>query len=277
MINADNYKGIFYKDKKITKFYEGGAHFKYQDLVLELNKLLKESSNISNNFNNSFISKKSKNSNNSSMRKNSSSSLHNGNKNSNNVVSIKFNTLDYDNNSNNRINYKNNSKFKPKKKLYIHLVTETNKKDFQTINSLSVKKTRKNPLETKNNLPIIQSSYFNNISKKILLHKNNYNKDDNLKYKYNLFSPLKDFELARNSKNSKEKIYNEVMKKLMEKNQIASNEIIKNFEHKDNCIVNNFLDKIKKKEKNFKLSQKVIDLKQNSTKNRKIILSNLKF
>ena len=28
----NEYKGIFYKDNKEHKFYEGGAHFKYKEL-----------------------------------------------------------------------------------------------------------------------------------------------------------------------------------------------------------------------------------------------------
>ena len=37
-----NYKGIFYKEEKEKKYYEGGAHFSYSELVFELNKLIKE-------------------------------------------------------------------------------------------------------------------------------------------------------------------------------------------------------------------------------------------
>ena len=37
-----NYKGIFYCDEKEKQYYEGGAHFKYSDLVHVLNKLIKE-------------------------------------------------------------------------------------------------------------------------------------------------------------------------------------------------------------------------------------------
>jgi len=38
----ENYKGIFYNDHEEKKYYEGGAHFKYSDLVRELNKLIQE-------------------------------------------------------------------------------------------------------------------------------------------------------------------------------------------------------------------------------------------
>jgi hypothetical protein len=38
----ENYKGIFYNDHEEKKYYEGGAHFKYSDLVRELNKLCQE-------------------------------------------------------------------------------------------------------------------------------------------------------------------------------------------------------------------------------------------
>ena len=37
-----NYKGIFYNDEKEKKYYEGGAHFKYSDLVKKLLTLIKE-------------------------------------------------------------------------------------------------------------------------------------------------------------------------------------------------------------------------------------------
>ena len=37
-----NYKGIFYREEKEKKFYEGGAHFKYSDLVKALLDLIKE-------------------------------------------------------------------------------------------------------------------------------------------------------------------------------------------------------------------------------------------
>ena len=41
-IQMENYKGIFYNDHEEKKYYEGGAHFKYSDLVRELNKLIQE-------------------------------------------------------------------------------------------------------------------------------------------------------------------------------------------------------------------------------------------
>ena len=44
-----NYKGIFYKEEKEKKYYEGGAHFRYSELVSELNKL-KERNNDNENI-----------------------------------------------------------------------------------------------------------------------------------------------------------------------------------------------------------------------------------
>ena len=38
----NNYKGIFYNQETEKKYYEGGAHFKYSDLVRELEKLIEE-------------------------------------------------------------------------------------------------------------------------------------------------------------------------------------------------------------------------------------------
>ena len=41
----ENYKGFFFNKEKEKKYYEGGAHFKYTDLVNALNDLLKEANN----------------------------------------------------------------------------------------------------------------------------------------------------------------------------------------------------------------------------------------
>ena len=38
-MKAKDFKGIYYKNKKPIKYYEGGAHFKYSDLVDALTKL----------------------------------------------------------------------------------------------------------------------------------------------------------------------------------------------------------------------------------------------
>ena len=38
----NNYKGIFYNQETEKKYYEGGAHFKYSDLVRELEKLIEK-------------------------------------------------------------------------------------------------------------------------------------------------------------------------------------------------------------------------------------------
>ena len=51
-----NYKGIFYKEEKEKRYYEGGAHFSYSELVFELNKLIKER-NKDNDMNSSKDSK----------------------------------------------------------------------------------------------------------------------------------------------------------------------------------------------------------------------------
>ena len=45
MNNKNDYKGIFYEDNSERKYYEGGAHFSYSDLVYELNQLIKERNN----------------------------------------------------------------------------------------------------------------------------------------------------------------------------------------------------------------------------------------
>ena len=42
MEQIGQYKGIFYNNKTTHRYYEGGAHFSYSELVFELNKLIKE-------------------------------------------------------------------------------------------------------------------------------------------------------------------------------------------------------------------------------------------
>ena len=42
IINMEEYKGIFYNDNSEKKYYEGGAHFRYKDLVRELTFIKKQ-------------------------------------------------------------------------------------------------------------------------------------------------------------------------------------------------------------------------------------------
>ena len=53
-----NYKGIFYKEEKEKKFYEGGAHFKYSDLVFMLNKLIEKKKIRGENIDNDSLNEK---------------------------------------------------------------------------------------------------------------------------------------------------------------------------------------------------------------------------
>ena len=40
MGDKNNFKGIFYNDNNEQKYFEGGAHFKYSELIKQLQNLL---------------------------------------------------------------------------------------------------------------------------------------------------------------------------------------------------------------------------------------------
>lgn len=47
----NNFKGMYYNDQHETKYYEGGAHFKYKELIKKLesiadNKIINDNTNI---------------------------------------------------------------------------------------------------------------------------------------------------------------------------------------------------------------------------------------
>ena len=353
MINSDNYKGIFYNEEKVTKFYEGGAHFKYSDLVYALNCLLKKNivlhrqeSTTSLNIDNVTLD--------------TNTNINNQHRNPENA---RFNTLERETNSKSKVSNlikinlnnnflnnkivlnteKNKSKQKPKKNLIISLLNDAEKyknetirrnqsqfhkknlkianriinnnkitillnnnynnnkianekKNFQTIIPESDDNSQRSHSKfsgqiKKNNLPLIQSSYFNKITKKISLnHKYNKKSGDLKKYKYNLYSPTrnylapgyyKDSDVFTNVKNEgfnendANIKYDEIMNKIMKNNHFASIEIIKNIEKNNDSRVKKFFKNMKKKEENLKGYKNIFDMQQNSSRDRKVKLTEI--
>ena len=204
-----NYKGIFYHKEKEKHFYEGGAHFKYSDLVNRINQMIKEknrfessedSSITSNKINRNELSKL-----NSQEKKINSNLLTiNTQKNNNNIMLMNsknivnteqsleankknklFKLLDYNvkvSPFKNKINNNN--------KLYCYnSIDKNNKKSLKTSafnDNLNESNDNDKKSKYKNNLPPIQSSYFKNApSNKNILEKNNET-NDNSNNKINL-------------------------------------------------------------------------------------------
>ena len=204
-----NYKGIFYHKEKEKHFYEGGAHFKYSDLVNRINQLIKEknqfessedSSITSNKINRNELSKL-----NSQEKKINSNLLTiNTQKNNNNIMLMNsknivnteqsleankknklFKLLDY----NVKVSpFKN--KINNNKQLYCYnSIDKNNKKSLKNSalnDNLNESNDNDKKSKYKNNLPPIQSSYFKNaISNKNIYEKNNET-NDNSNNKINL-------------------------------------------------------------------------------------------
>jgi hypothetical protein len=156
----NNFKGIFYKAKREKKYYEGGAHFKYSDLVKELNKLINKP-NINLTIDNA--------SNSSSQRKG--------------LKIMKYNLTRNEDNKDNLLNHKGTNS---------NLLTLNNYKDMILSNKRNFTKDKnilkKNSLESFNdNLTIIHLKKFhaNSINKNnnkniINTHLNNINKKFNI-------------------------------------------------------------------------------------------------
>ena len=266
-----NYKGIFYKEEKEKKYYEGGAHFKYSDLVRILLALIKDE-------NKNTESKESKISNDSKLNLISSSNKIENIKNEENENEKKINSnlLTINNNPiKNNIKIINTHKYvlnteknidkeKMKKKRLMELLNynlkisnfkknTTKEKKVLNINSNNSidQNYRKKSLKTlenndnfygtnnylnininnkrleNNNLPLIQSSYYNNMSNKNMFNSKNYVNDiknniinlkhvskftlnktkiskDNAFLKNKILSPFKNVNIKRNNAFSKD-------------------------------------------------------------------------
>ena len=167
-----DYKGIFYEKEKEKQYFEGGAHFKYSELVYELNKLIKESNKDTQNTSidsreNIFLSNKNPHIWKEGIK---SKSIKNQTKKPNlNFLTINNNNADYGN----KINIRKSSK--------LILKTEKNKEYLQKNKLLGLfsKNSKMSPLKTNpnnnKNVQSIDKNYKNYNLKTII---NDRNKKD---------------------------------------------------------------------------------------------------
>jgi len=233
-----NYKGMFYKEEKEKKLYEGGAHFKYSLLVRALLKLQNQKKSSSETIN-------------SNSEKNDSvfetNSIHRIKENNNNIYSD-VNINQYILTLNNRmdktfhnrgcLSTEKNLRDKERKKKLLDLLnldlkifpiknsSNSKRKNFldsldknyriKSIKQLGINNNKDNNnlsnrtnnyLKTQINhnkkgynydLPLIQSYYFNNFANKSILEKNKDNNNAN-NLKISMFSPMK-LKLSKNNK-----------------------------------------------------------------------------
>lgn len=233
-----NYKGMFYKEEKEKKLYEGGAHFKYSLLVRALLELQNQKKSSSETIN-------------SNSEKNDSvfetNSIHRIKENNNNIYSD-VNINQYILTLNNRmdktfhnrgcLSTEKNLRDKERKKKLLDLLnldlkifpiknsSNSKRKNFldsldknyriKSIKQLGINNNKDNNnlsnrtnnyLKTQINhnkkgynydLPLIQSYYFNNFANKSILEKNKDNNNAN-NLKISMFSPMK-LKLSKNNK-----------------------------------------------------------------------------
>jgi hypothetical protein len=204
-----NYKGIFYHKEKEKHYYEGGAHFKYSDLVDRMNQLIKEKSRFVSSEDSSIISNKINNNEaskmNSQEKKANSHLLTLNTQKNNNNIKLMNNKNILNTEQSVEANKKNkliklldyNIKVSPFKnklynnnKLYCYNSIDKNNKKSLKNSALNENLNESNDIDRKskykNNLPPIQSSHFRNIpSNKNILEKNN-EINDNSNHKINL-------------------------------------------------------------------------------------------
>ena len=198
-----NYKGIFYHKEKEKHYYEGGAHFKYSDLVDRMNQLIKEKSRFVSSEDSSIISNKINNNEaskmNSQEKKANSHLLTLNTQKNNNNIKLMNNKNILNTEQSVEANKKNkliklldyNIKVSPfKNKLYCYNSIDKNNKKSLKNSALNENLNESNDIDRKskykNNLPPIQSSHFKNIpSNKNILEKNN-EINDNSNHKINL-------------------------------------------------------------------------------------------
>ena len=252
-----NYKGLFFNKSKEKKYYEGGAHFKYSDLVSALVELQKDDKNNQETINSK---KEEDNCHNNLIIDNNIKNIKKINVNSN-LMTINSNKNSISNRSPLRTD-KNIDKEKSKKKRIIELynlnvkmssiINDNNRKYFcnnsknksNKINSLknlvndnNINSNRTNYYinsqinngKKEDELPLIQSSYFN----KIYNNKNNFGQNSNInnKYSFKLTSLkktriFKDKLLLKNkilSPNRDSKSGNKFLKKILDTYKYSNN------------------------------------------------------
>ena len=298
-----NYKGIFYHEQKEKNFYEGGAHFKYSDLVkrlidleLEISKNSQTSTkNISIENNNNLnidneekeikITSKEKNNNNSNSLTINSHPIQNNlkiitthkyvlNTEKNDVKEKSkkkrlMELLDYNSKispfKNNHNNYKkvltngNNSKDNNYKRKSLNTIgNNENLYDSHNLLSLYINNnnnSKNKKIKINNNLPLIQSSYFNNISNKNLFD-NNINKN-NINNNIDNFVNLKHISKFTLNK-----------KKISKDNLFLKNKIISPIKIKNNNNRNNaFSNEHSESNKNYQNFETINFIKKNRNRN----------
>ena len=263
-----NYKGIFYHKEKEKHFYEGGAHFKYSDLVNRINQLIKEKSQFVSSEDSSITSNKiNKNElsklNSQEKKINSNLLTINTQKNNNNIMLMNsknilnteqsleankknklFKLLDYNvkvSPFKNKINNNN--------KLYCYnSIDKNNKKSLKNSafnDNLNESNDNDKKSKYKNNLPPIQSSYFKKApSNKNIFEKNNETNDNNNNNNHKI-----------NLKQIPKFNINKV--KVMKENLLLKNKILSPFHNINSNRKNMFADDFPDINKNLKIFETI--------------------
>ena len=286
-----NYKGIFYNDDKEKKFYEGGAHFKYLELVNALIELIREKKNnsdfdnsknptedLATYYNDKFLINGDKDSNKISKEKKINSNLLtiNNNRMLTTIKVINKHILSTDKNIEKEkarkkkllelLNYnakispfKNNNHSIPKKiisnnsinknhdkkniKLLINNDNNIDSKNYISLHIINKK-------AESNNLPPIQSSYFNNLSnnnvfgRKINVYNSTINKT-NLKH-ISKFT-LNKTKISKDEVFLKNKLLSPVKKSINNRKDIFSNDFLESQKNSKNYGTINILSKKNRK------------------------------
>ena len=233
-----NYKGMFYKEEKEKKYYEGGAHFKYSLLVRALLELQNQMKSNSETINSNSEKSDSVFDTNSIYRIKDNDNISNKEVNTNQYILTLNNRKDKTFHNKGSLSNEKNLREKDKKKKFLDLLNlnlkifpiknNSNSKRKGYMDSLdknyrikSIKqigfnnnndnnnlsnrtnnylKTQINPKKKEYNydLPLIQSYYFNNLANKSILGKNKDNNNVN-NLKISNFSPMK-LKLSKNNK-----------------------------------------------------------------------------
>jgi hypothetical protein len=235
----NHYKGIFYNQETEKKYYEGGAHFKYSDLVRELEKLI-EKTQMNNKVN--YL-----------MNSNSQKSVIKSEGNKFKEIMPKENKLDKLltlNNYKDIIIY-NNKNIKTKE-------NSISKKMLKKINILEL-------IEQNFKLFPIKNSFYNN---KYFYCKNsiddNFNKNRTFKITNNINKTNDNIKLVTNKKtininNKLPLIESSYFKKFDNKNSLYLNK-----DSKNNFNLNiNYISKLNKFKSNFQKENKIFTPKRN--------------
>ena len=248
MEDINNYKGLFYYKNYKQKFYEGGAHFKYFDLVNKLQYLLDNNGEKINNQN--------ENIHNSMEEKNI---LENGLALKKKLITSRnIKLLNYNNQSTNQflISMKKNIKSKSKSKLKLSCFLDKN------LSKLKLKKR----IESEDNIQLPKIKIHE--KKKIISLKHNqlFNKPRiNLLIKPNIENS-EFFQDKRNLSQSNKTIYDEFSNNLSKNIQLKQQQLLLNISPHSNLFngsyINSSIDRLNRNAKIIKLPKrnKIIEI-----------------